>query len=231
MQLFTKPRLKNQDALSNYLQAADIFQDLPPDEIHTIEQHITMRTYPKGQILYAQDDRAETLFLLKYGAVHLYRLTNTGKRLEIAVLGPGVFFGEMPLLGESLRCAFAEVTEPALVCALSRRDIEYIIQQQPQVALRMIEAMGKRLAIHEERLEELAYYTIPARIASALLRLSQYGANPVIALTHQQLADLVGALRETVTAILNTFQRDGLVLLRRGKILVKNCDGLRSQIF
>ncbi len=231
MQLFTKPRPKNQDVLSDYLQAADIFRDLSPDEIRTIEQRISMRTYPKGQILYAQEDRAETLFLLKYGKVHLYRLTNTGKRLEIAVLGPGVFFGEMPLLGESLRRTFAEVTETALVCALSRPNIEYIIQRQPKVALRMIEAMGKRLANHEERLEEMAYYTIPARVASALLRLSQYGDDPAIALTHQQLADLVGALRETVTTILNSFQRDGLVLLRRGEIFVKDHEGLRAQIF
>jgi len=212
-----------------YLLTMDIFRDLGREMIEHLVHQTQMRTCQKGQVLYAQEDRAETLFLLKRGRVQLYRLTPSGKRLELAVIPPGTFFGEMPLLGESLRHAYAEAIEESLVCVMSRPDVERLIRSQPQVALRMIEAMGRRLALCEARLEELAYRSVPARIAAVLLRLD--GENDrekeqTIAITHQELGEMVGALRETVTSVLGEFQRTGLVALRRGHIRVCDPPGL-----
>ncbi|HEY4386823.1 MAG TPA: cyclic nucleotide-binding domain-containing protein [Ktedonobacteraceae bacterium] len=76
----------------DYLLTMDIFRDLQPEAVHTIEHQTFMRSYPKGQILYSQNDRAEALFLLKRGQVHLYRLTPGGKWLELAMLELGTFF-------------------------------------------------------------------------------------------------------------------------------------------
>jgi CRP/FNR family transcriptional regulator, cyclic AMP receptor protein len=213
-----------------YLLTMDIFCDLQSDEVHAFEHQTVMRTCPKGLILYSQEDRAEALFLLKHGKVQLYRLTTGGKRLELATLDPGTFFGEMPLLGESLRHTYAEVAEEALVCVMSRVDIERLIRQHPQVALRMIEVMGKRLANREERLEELAYRHVPARIAAVLLRLGEQQVGATVSLTHQELGDMVGALRETVTPILNDFQRAGLVILGRGRITLQDIPGLQTYL-
>ncbi len=132
----------------------DIFRDLEPEAMTTFEQQTEIRTCRKGQILYAQEDRAEVLFLLKRGRVQLYRLTPSGKRLDLAVIESGTFFGEMPLLGESLRYAFAEAVEDSLICVMSRTDVERLMLERPQVALRMIEVLGRRLALCEARLEE-----------------------------------------------------------------------------
>ncbi len=208
-----------------YLLTMDIFRDLGREMIEHLVHQTQMRTCQKGQVLYAQEDRAETLFLLKRGRVQLYRLTPSGKRLELAVIPPGTFFGEMPLLGESLRHTYAEATEESLVCVMSRPDVERLIREQPQVALRMIEAMGQRLALCEARLEELAYRSVPARIAAVLLRLDGE-KEQAIAITHQELGEMVGALRETVTSVLGEFQRAELVALRRGHIRVCNSAGL-----
>ena len=230
MKLFKKRPSFPAASKCDYLLTMDIFRDLQPDEVRTFEHQTVMRTCVRGQILYSQEDRAEALFLLKRGKVHLYRLTAAGKRLELATLGPGTFFGEMPLLGESLRYTFAEVAEEALVCVMSRVDIERLIRNQPQVALRMIEVLGKRLANREERLEEMAYRSVPARIAAVLLRLSEHQAGATVTLTHQELGDMIGALRETVTAILNDFQRAGVVTLGRGHIIIANIAGLEAQL-
>jgi len=102
--------------------AMDIFCDLEPTAMAAFEQQTEMRTCRKGQLLYSQEDRAEVLFLLKRGRVQLYRLTPSGKRLDLAVIEPGAFFGEMPLVGESLRHTFAEATEDSLICVMSRSD-------------------------------------------------------------------------------------------------------------
>jgi CRP/FNR family transcriptional regulator, cyclic AMP receptor protein len=132
----------------------DIFRDLEPEAMVAFEPQTEIRTYPKGQILYSQEDQAEVLFLLKRGRVQLYRPTPSGKRLDLAVIEPGTFFGEMPLLGESLRHAFAEAVEDSLICVMSRTDVERLMLERPQVALRMIEVLGRRLALCEARLEE-----------------------------------------------------------------------------
>ncbi len=230
--VFSAPRSSNQRSTTkyDYLLTMEIFRDLQPEAVHAIEHQTFMRTCAKGQILYAQNDRAEALFLLKRGQVHLYRLTPGGKRLELATLGPGTFFGEMPLLGESLRHAYAEVSEEALVCVMSRPDVERLVSTHPSVALRMIEAMGKRLAAQEDRLEELAYRHVPARLAAVLLRLSQNQSEVTLSLTHQELGEMIGALRETVTPILNDFQRQGLVTLGRGRITIRSISGLQASL-
>jgi CRP/FNR family transcriptional regulator, cyclic AMP receptor protein len=213
-----------------YLLTMDIFRDLPPEQIAMIERATVMRTVSKGQMIYSQEDRAEALFLLKRGQIVVYRLTPGGKRLEVATIGPKTFFGEMPLLGESLRHAFAEATEESLLCVMSRADVERLIREQPQVALRMIEALGRRLAEREARLEELAYRSAPARVATLLLRLSDGRAGTEVSVTHQEIGDMIGALRETVTKILDEFQADRLVELRRGHVLLRDPERLRLRL-
>lgn len=214
----------------DYLLTMDIFRDLPAEQITMIEHATVMRTIPRGQIVYSQEDRAEALFLLKWGQIAIYRLTPGGKRLEVATIGPKTFFGEMPLLGESLRHAYAEATEESLLCVMSRADVERLIREQPQVALRMIEVLGRRLADRETRMEELAYRSAPARIAALLLRLADERSGADVAITHQEIGDTIGALRETVTAILDGFQADALVELRRGHVLVRDPERLRGRL-
>ena len=194
------------------------------------EQQTEMRTCRKGQILYSQEDRAEVLFLLKRGRVQLYRLTPSGKRLELAVIEPGTFFGEMPFIGESLRHTFAEAAEDSLICVMSRTDIEGLMRKRSEVALRMIEVLGRRLALCEARLEEMAYRSVPARIAAVLMRLSQGHNGEVVPITHQELGDMIGALRESVTKVLDDFQRDGLVELGRGRVVLRDVAGLQLRL-
>lgn len=229
----TEPaRLLESSALQNHdcMLTMDIFCDLEPEAMAAFEQQTEMRTCRKGQILYSQEDRAEVLFLLKRGRVQLYRLTPSGKRLEVAVIEPGTFFGEMPLLGESLRHTFAEAVEDSLICVMSREDIEGLMRRRSEVALRMIEVLGRRLALCEARLEEMAYRSVPARIAAVLVRLSQGRNGEVVSITHQELGDMIGALRESVTKVLDDFQRAGLVELGRGRVILRDVAGLQSHL-
>jgi len=207
----------------------DIFRDLEPEAMQAFEESTELRTCRKGQVLYSQEDRAEVLFLLKRGRVQLYRLTPAGKRLELATIEPGTFFGEMPSIGETLRQTFAEALEDSLICIMSRADIEGLMLAKPHVALRMIEQLSQRLALCQARLEEMAYRSVPARIAAVLLRLSCENGEEVeqaIPITHQELGEMVGALRESVTKVLDEFQRAGLVELRRGSIRVSKSEEL-----
>jgi CRP-like cAMP-binding protein len=222
--------LAQREQKREYLRKQEIFRDLSPEDMVTVEHQTEMFTCPKGRIVYSQEDEAEALFLLKRGRVQLYRLTPSGKRLELATIEPGTFFGEMPLLGESLRHAFAEAAEDSLICVMSRPDVERLIREKPAVALRMIEALSRRLALSEARLEELAYKSVAARIAAVLVRLGEGSDGQCVAVTHQELGDMVGALRETVTKTLDAFRADGLVELSRGRIQLRDVAGLRARL-
>jgi CRP-like cAMP-binding protein len=95
----------------------------------------------------------------------------------------------------SMRQVYAEAIEDSLICVLSRTDIEWLVRTQPQVALRIIEVLGQRLTYYEAHLEEVAYRCVPARIAEVLVRLSQEQQGEVVTITHQELGDMIGAIR------------------------------------
>jgi CRP/FNR family transcriptional regulator, cyclic AMP receptor protein len=212
-----------------YLQSVDILRDLDPAGMDDLERSTRMTTARKGQVLYTQTERPEALFLLKKGRVQLYRLSPQGKKLALAILEAGTFFGEMPLVGETMRHTFAEVIDDALLCVMSRADLERLVLAHPRVGLRMLDVIGRRLAESEAQREELAFRSVQSRIAATLLRLSEQRDDATIAITHQDLGDMVGAYRETVTNALNDMNAADVVSLARGRVVVRDRAALRAQ--
>jgi CRP-like cAMP-binding protein len=204
-----------------YLSELTVFQDLSPREMQELNRIITMSTVPRGRVFYRPEEPGEVLFILKEGRVQLYRISPEGKKLVITTLGPHTLFGEMALLGTKMHNTFAEAIDDCLICVMSRTDLERLILNKPQVALRILEVTGKRLREAEERLENMAFKGIPARLASLLLRLSEEQGNDEIAgLTHQDLAEGVGTYRETATQVLNDLKAQGLIEIGRKRIRV-----------
>jgi CRP-like cAMP-binding protein len=121
------------------------------------------------------------------------------------------FFGEMAIVGQNMQDLFAEAAEECLVCVMGRPDVERLILSKPQVALRMLEEIGQRMHDVQERLGDSTFKGIPARVASLLLKLSNDGAQPIKGTTHQDLADMLGVYRETVTNALDGLRDQGLV--------------------
>jgi CRP-like cAMP-binding protein len=204
-----------------YLSELTVFQDLTPREMQELNRIITMSTVPRGRVFYRPEEPGEVLFILKEGRVQLYRISPEGKKLVITTLGPHTLFGEMALLGTKMHNTFAEAIDDCLICVMSRTDLERLILGKPQVALRILEVTGKRLREAEERLENMAFKGIPARLASLLLRLAEEQGNDEIAgLTHQDLAESVGTYRETATQVLNDLKAQGLIEIGRKRIKV-----------
>ncbi len=210
-----------------YLSELAVFQDLSPREMEELNRIITISTVPKGRVFYRPEEPGEVLFILKEGRVQLYRISSEGKKLVITTLGPHTLFGEMALLGAKMHNTFAEAIEDCLICVMSRTDLERLILNKPQVALRLLDITGKRLHEAEERLENMAFKGIPARLASLLLRLStEQGSDEITGLTHQDLAESVGTYRETATQVLNDLKAGGFIEIGRKRIKLLNREGL-----
>ncbi len=212
-----------------YLSELAVFQDLTPREMEDLNRITTMSTVAKGRVFYRPEEPGEVLFILKEGRVQLYRISPEGKKLVITTLGPHTLFGEMALLGTKMHNTFAEAVEDCLICVMSRTDLERLILNKPQVALRVLDITGKRLREAEERLENMAFKGIPARLASLLLRLSsEQGDDTIRGLTHQDLAESVGTYRETATQVLNDLKGQGLIEIGRKRITILDRDRLEE---
>jgi len=198
-----------------YLSAQDIFRDLSAAEVERIGRLTTMTTCMQGKVFYEPEDKSEVLFLLKRGRVQLYHLSAGGKKIVTKIAEPHTFFGEMALIGQGMHGSFAEAMDECVLCVMSRADVEQYLLGNPKIAARLAEALGKRLVDAEARLEEMAFKSVPARLAGLLLRLAPDGSDVLAGYTHQDLADSIGSYRETVTQTLNEFRTQGLVEIER----------------
>ena len=209
-----------------YLRKNELFRDLSELEMLELDRITAMTMCEPGRIFYTPDETGEVLFLLKQGRVQIYRLSPDGKKLVIAALEAGTLFGEMALVGQGMYNTFAEAVEPCTLCAMSRRDVEMLIARFPQVGLRLLEIMGRRLTDAERRLEGFAFKSVRAQLAGLLLQLARQ--NVVAGHTHQELAEMIGTYRETVTQTLDEFKAQGLIEIGRKQIEIRDAQRLKE---
>ncbi len=202
------------------LSEIEIFQDLTEQDMAQMDRTTTMSTCDPGRVFYGPEEAGEVLFLLKKGRVQLYRLSPEGKKLVVSILEPGAIFGEMSLIGQGMHNTFAEAIEECTLCVMSRLDVEQLLVNKPQVGLRIMEVMARRLKEAESKLEDMAFKSIPARLASLLIKLSasQSTNGDVDGYTHQDLAEMIGTYRETTTQTLNDFKNQGWINIERKRI-------------
>lgn len=212
-----------------YLSSIQVFRDLNPDELAEMDRQITMSTCQPGKIFYMPEDSGEVLFLLKKGQVQIYRLATNGKKLVVATLGPGAIFGEMSLVGQGMHNTFAEAINECVLCVMSRADVERLMREKPDVAFRFFEVMGDRVTELEARLENIAFKSIPSRLADLLIRLAaENGSSEIKGYTHQDFSEMLGTYRETITQTLNDFKSDGLINIGRKRIVLLDLPGLKQ---
>ncbi len=211
-----------------YLRNVDILQDLTAEEISELQRKVHYREVAAGTVFYESHQSCEVLFFIKKGRVRLYHLSAEGKTFTTAILEAGTFFGEMTLLGQRLYGSCAEAAAPCVISTISRRNIEKFLLADCRIAFRVVEALGKRLIEVEQRLADLALKDIPSRLISLLLRLAEPSPNgkTAVFLTHEELAQMLGTRRETVTRILNDLRNRQLIDLHRGRISLLNAKNL-----
>ncbi|PDW02036.1 Crp/Fnr family transcriptional regulator [Candidatus Viridilinea mediisalina] len=198
----------------------DIFRDLAQSERAEVERHIAYNLYPPGQVFHAPNEVGEHLFVLRAGRVRIYKLSSEGRALTLMLLEPVTIFGEMALVGQSLHDTFAETMSESTIGLIGRATLRCILERYPPVALACMELMGQRLRAMEHKLADIAFKSVPQRLASLLLSLAgvttthELPPSPplrVVRYTHQQLADMVGSYRETITKALGELREAGII--------------------
>lgn len=217
------------------IAANEILRDLDPAQQAQIEQLVTYQTYPTGHIFYMPYERGEQLYILQSGRVRLYKLSAEGRALTLAILEPVSIFGEMTLAGQWMHDSFAETMTTSHVGIIGREALRQILQQNPQVTMSFMQLMGQRLRETEEKLSDIAFKSVPQRLATVLLNMAGLtGGLPsdvelpsVVRYTHQQLAEMIGSYRETVTKTIGEFREAGFIRVDGDTIYLTNLQKLQ----
>ncbi len=221
----TQPQLTGKAA---FLSDTDIFRDLSSQELEELDRMTAMSTCRRGKVFYTPGETGEVLFILKRGRVNLYRINADGKKLVTSTIGAGTVFGEMSLVAQGMHDTFAEAAEECTLCVMSRSDVEHLLLSKPRVALRFMEMIAARLRDVEARMETVAFKSVPTRIATFLLQLANEETGKIEGVSHQDLGDMVGTYRETVTRILNEFRAKGYIELGRLNVAILDRDALQA---
>ncbi len=219
-----------------YLKQINIFKQLAENKLAEVDRIAIHKYMKKKELIYLPGDRSDKVYLLKKGRVKVSRLSEDGREMTMIILEPGEFFGESALYTDrSTRSTMAEALDDAIICTIYRREFEQLLKEQPDLALRVTKAIGRRRKEIESRLEDMVFRSVPGRLAHLLLKLAdQYGKEKDdgllldVDLTHLEIANLIGSTRETTTTQLNNLKRNGLIDIQKRNIYVKDKDGLED---
>lgn len=203
------------------------FSELPNEDLEVISEHKSCVAYKKGQTLFYEGTRPMGVFCINHGKVKVYKMGSNGKEQILFIAKPGDFLGYRSLLSEEFYGASATVLEQAAICFIPKSDFLSILNRNPAFFQKLMKAVCQELGVMEEKLAQLAQKSVRERLAATIIMLKEtYGMEGEgsdvidIALSREDLANIVGTATETVIRLLSDFKSDGLIALKGKKIQV-----------
>jgi len=211
-----------------------LFSDLPREELEAMSQHKTCIRYKKGQTLFYEGTRPMGLFCINSGKVKVYKISSDGKEQIIKLGKPGDLLGYRALISEEFYNSSATVIEEGAMCYIPKIDFLEILQRNPTFFRKMAKRVAHDLGLMEQKLVTIAQKSVRERLAATLIMLKEtYGmegddeSNLIdIALSREDLANIIGTATETVIRLLSDFKTQKLISLQGKKIKVLNPSGL-----
>ncbi|QDT63235.1 Crp/Fnr family transcriptional regulator [Calycomorphotria hydatis] len=215
-----------------------LFEQLNDADIAELERGALTRQYKRGDVIYLPADYGDSALLLISGRVKQYTITAEGKEAVLAFIEPGELFGELPVVTGGTRDEFAEAMEKCQLVVIPGESIRKLMDSHAGFAVGITKLMGLRRRRFERRLKALLFRSNRERLVHLILELTeQYGRrcpNGQIELTlklsHQELANVIGSTRESVTVMLGRLQLDGYIAVQRRRIIVKNLSALAAEL-
>jgi CRP-like cAMP-binding protein len=219
------------------LKRCGLFSRLTPNQIQRIESRSRCRCYPVGSPVYLPAEKADSVFLLTSGLVKVCNLTPEGKESILAFVEPGELFGELAIFSGQTRDEYVEAISKSTVVMIPTEEMDLLMSEQADVAMRITKMFGLRRQRIERRLKNLLFKSNRERLVHLLLDLAlQFGWEADdgirlrVRLSHQDLASLIGSTRESVTVILNQLKSEGTINNGRRKIVLTNPDRLARSV-
>ena len=218
----------NFDAVES-LSAIPHFGRVNADDLQALAERLIERRYPKGTTVVEEGLEGDFMYLLCEGRVKVTKLSDDGREKILEILEPGSFFGEMALLDRAPRSASVKTLDAARLLALSRTDFLNVLHRSPDLAIAVIQELSRRLRQVDEHASSLSFQRVEERTMGLFDRLAREPAPEpewriTPPLTHQQIAEMVGASRETVTRVVKRLKQGGWLMQCGKRYLVPDVD-------
>lgn len=217
------------------LRKCPVLSEAPSDLLGKLAATAVTQGYRARQVIYLPGDRATSVHFIASGRVKVSKVTRDGKELTLAYRTNGDFFGETCLLEGGPREEMVEAMEATTSVEVDRVGLDHLLAGQPQVAYPFARALISRWRGLQTKVEQLVFKDVGSKLAELLLRLgSEHGIEHrrglvlSLKITHQEMANLIGSTRETVSLTLSQFKRKGLILTEGRKVILTDREGLRS---
>jgi len=216
---------------ADFLGTVPLLSGLPTEELASFADLMRERSYPRGSVILFENDPGDSLFVVRSGRVKVVLIGEDGREVILGVLGVGQHFGELSLIDEQPRSAHVIAMEDAGLLVLRREDFRKRVESSPSVAWSLLMELSRRLRRADEKIGGLVLLDVPGRIARLLLDMAEEGGGPAIekALTHQTIAQMIGASRETVSRAMKEFQDSGWISVERRRITLANMPALEQR--
>ena len=218
------------------LNRVSLFADLSETELRALAAPTSRTTAGPGEIIFDEGEPCEGLYVVESGAVKIFKTSASGREQVLTVEGPGGIVAELPVFDGGPYPASGSAVRETELLFVSKRDFRSLCLENPEVSLKVLKSVGRRLRGLVGLIEELSFTTVRHRLAALLVRYAKADGKPVaegveftIPANHE-LASQIGTVRELVSRNLSRFQAEGLIRMEGKSVLVLDLPGLEKEL-
>jgi CRP/FNR family cyclic AMP-dependent transcriptional regulator len=219
------------------LKDIPLFKGLGDEVLEALERVSMVKTFPKNTILFSEGDQSDSFYIIRNGKVNVGINDEEGREVILSILGPGEYFGEIALMDGEPRSAYVMTKEPSQLIIISKSDFHELLSNHPDIMMNLFRGLLKRFREANKKIESLALMDVYGRVARLLTHLAatsgqKADGGPVDLtsdervtinerLTHQEIANMVGASREMVSRVLKELSNEGYISTEKKYITIE----------
>lgn len=223
---------------ADLLRRVPLFSTLEHEDLARVAAVSHPRRFEAGAIVFREGDASNSCYLIRSGRARAVREHPDGRSITLARFGPGDIFGELAMLDDERRSATVEAIEDVEALTILAEDMRRLLREQPEISVRLITALGRRLRETNERLARQSFQTVQSRVATVLSQLAAAAraegagdGDVLITSTQADLAQLAGSSRESASRFLAVLERAGIITQGRGRLTVHDTAALERYVY
>jgi CRP/FNR family transcriptional regulator, cyclic AMP receptor protein len=227
----------SQVAVAKTLARAPLFSGLAEPEMQFLARRALPREFAAGEAIFQEGEACQGLYVVDSGRVKIFKMSPGGREQVLAIDGPGASIAELPVFDDGNYPASATAVSDARLVFVSKQDFRALCLAHPQVALRVVKMVGGRLRRLVGIIEELSFSTVRHRMAALLLNLAKRsgektarGIEFTLPATHQDIAGMIGTVRELVSRNLSRLQQEEIILVEARTVVVPDLARLEAEL-
>ncbi|WP_372792078.1 Crp/Fnr family transcriptional regulator [Paraconexibacter sp.] len=226
------------ETTTHLLGTVPVFEALGPADLERVAQVAVPRRFPAQHVIFREGDASDTCYIVRQGHARAISEHADGRSIALAHFGPGDIFGELAMFDDETRSATVEALDDVETLAILGSDMHRLMREHPDIAVRLVVGLGRRLREANARLARQSFQTVQSRVAEVLVQLVEQaraeGAGErdvLVKITQADIAQLAGSSRESASRFLAVLERAGVVTQGRGRVTVHEPESLRGYIY